>query len=221
MSRSIPPDPAPERKVLSLCTTTTANLCSYLLSKFSSLRKIQGAIAYFIRFIHYLQKRDVSSSYLTSDELQHALHILVKHVQADVFAKDIQNLRQNKTCPKPLRKLAPFLDSEGIMTVGGRLQYSELSFNIKHPILLPRKHRLVQLIIESFHAKYMHPGPNGLLHLLMQQFCILSARRAIQHYTSHCLICFRKTPVAYNPPVMSGLPPHADSRGQTFHSYRH
>ena len=39
------------------------------------------------------------------------------------------------------------------MRVGGRLKYSNLAFNACHPILLPRKHILIQRIMEREHTR--------------------------------------------------------------------
>jgi len=47
--------------------------------------------------------------------------------------------------------LAPFIDQEGVLRVGGRLRHSSFTNDKKHPILLPKQHHITKLI-----AKYLH-----------------------------------------------------------------
>jgi hypothetical protein len=55
-----------------------------------------------------------------------------------------------------LQQLNPFLDKEGILRVGGRLNNSPMPFNQKHSIILP-KAPVTALIIEQEH-RTNHPG---------------------------------------------------------------
>lgn len=58
--------------------------------------------------------------------------------------------------------LAPFLDSLGILRVGGRLKFSPYNFVKRHPILLPKSH-LTDLIFYREHIIHMHAGPINYL----------------------------------------------------------
>lgn len=51
--------------------------------------------------------------------------------------------------------LAPFLDSEGVMRIGGRIRKSPVPFSVRHPILL-KSHPLVYLIINQVHLRALH-----------------------------------------------------------------
>ncbi|XP_070075668.1 uncharacterized protein [Drosophila takahashii] len=46
----------------------------------------------------------------------------------------------------------------GLLRVGGRLSYSLLSEKVKHPIILPKGHRISLLILEHEHRIHLHPG---------------------------------------------------------------
>ncbi|XP_024871918.1 uncharacterized protein LOC112454649, partial [Temnothorax curvispinosus] len=50
---------------------------------------------------------------------------------------DLDRLKRNQNCSKPLRQLAPFVDARGVLKVGGRLTHSAISHEAKHPALLP------------------------------------------------------------------------------------
>jgi len=49
-----------------------------------------------------------------------------------------------------LRNLTYFLD-DSILRVRGRLKHSNLSFDRKHPVILPQRHFLTELVIQNSH----------------------------------------------------------------------
>ncbi|GFX63558.1 uncharacterized protein TNCV_105651 [Trichonephila clavipes] len=53
---------------------------------------------------------------------------------------------------------------DGVLIVGGRLCNSNLNIECKFPIILPCNHKLTNLIVEYFHLKYVHLGPQALLY---------------------------------------------------------
>ena len=55
-------------------------------------------------------------------------------------------------------ELAPQIDKEGIIRVGGRLKNSNIEFSIKHPILIPEKHPLSIAIITHFNKLNKRQG---------------------------------------------------------------
>ena len=75
---------------------------------------------------------------LTVEEMNLAEIKIIKMVQNTNFSIEIQKFQKNKQIEKGnLTALIPFLDEKGIMRVGGRLSNSRLSYNSKHPIILP------------------------------------------------------------------------------------
>lgn len=62
-------------------------------------------------------------------------------IQAENFSDDIDNLRKQKHVGRnsDIIKLRPFIDENGILRVGGRIQQADLSFDSKHQILLPNR----------------------------------------------------------------------------------
>lgn len=181
------------------------HILDQLLTNYSSLRKIQRIIIYWNRFIdHKIHKRSISAQ-ITEIEMHDALLLLVKHIQKSSFQSEINQLKSGKNMPKYIKKLKPFLDNNNILRVGGRLSHSELNFETKHPALLPRNHRLTELIIQTVHNENFHPGLQTLQYLILQNFWILSPRRAIRHVISQCYRCFRAKPIALQP-VMADLP---------------
>ncbi|VEN55472.1 unnamed protein product [Callosobruchus maculatus] len=197
-----------EAKVVCI-TIHGSSIVSELLNRYSSLRKIERVVAYCLRFRKncLCRKRGYPREIgnLSEAELYEAMVVLVKDVQRVELDNELRKVRRAEVCPKAIQKLAPFIDSQGVLRVGGRLRQSSLSYDRKHPILLPRKHRLTYLIIQSVHNRSCHPGPQTLHYLLRQRYWILSAKRAIASVLSRCIKCFRVKPPPVVP-IMSDLP---------------
>ncbi|XP_031333959.1 uncharacterized protein LOC116163973 [Photinus pyralis] len=205
-----------EEKYLVHSSAVITNMVDRLLERFSSLTYIQRILGYTYRFIHNCRHpTDKHSGSLTSKELRASLMYLVKHVQTHNFGNLLEKIQKNQLLPKPFRRLALFMDRDGFLRVGGRIRNSNLPFSAKHPLLLPRSHRLTALIIEANHRKYLHPGSKTLHYLLLQQYWILSARRAIQETLAKCVQCFKVKPKSYTP-FMGDLPFHRISSLKAF-----
>lgn len=199
-----------EQKIYSLFTSNNISFVDEILSRFSSLQRIMRILAYCFRYIYNLKHpSSKNTSSISSSEIKDVLHFLVKHVQERTFASELRYLSKDKSSrslSKPMRKLSPFLDEHGLIRVGGRLSKGDLAYDVKHPLLLPRDHRLTTLIIESYHQRFMHPGLQTLQNLLAQEFWILSSKKAIHAVISSCMKCFRAHPRVASPPVMGNLP---------------
>ncbi|UYV63536.1 hypothetical protein LAZ67_2004566 [Cordylochernes scorpioides] len=85
---------------------------------------------------------------LTTRELTKAIQVLVKSIQQVEFCTEIKLLKSNKQLPlsKKLTSLNPFLDTQGLLRVGGRLKYSYLNENQNFPLLQPKSPRQESLI---------------------------------------------------------------------------
>ncbi|GBN85001.1 hypothetical protein AVEN_184934-1 [Araneus ventricosus] len=93
-------------------------------------------------------------------------------VQGEVFSAEVRNLQcQKGVLPKSkLKNLNPFLDSDGVLRVGGRLGNSDLPYVSKYPAILPNRHKLTNQIIEYFHLRNLHIGSSSLLHCVRERF---------------------------------------------------
>ncbi|XP_059056256.1 uncharacterized protein LOC131850106 [Achroia grisella] len=100
---------------------------------------------------------------------------------------------------------ATLLSGDNLLRVGGRLTHSDEDFDYKHPILLPGRDHIVQLIVTHFHRKNLHTGPEWLMSILRTKYWILAARRMIRTIVANCNICFRNKPRPTFPP-MGDLP---------------
>ncbi|XP_036146070.1 uncharacterized protein LOC105830105 [Monomorium pharaonis] len=130
----------------------------------------------------------------------------IKLIQNNNFAKELHALKLNQTLPNTskLKNLTPFLDSEGVIRVGGRLTNAPLSYDEKHPVIIPR-HRVATLIVDHAHLRCLHGGTQLTLRVIKQNFWILNARNLIKSINYSCVVCsrYRALPVSQ---IMADLP---------------
>ena len=122
--------------------------------------------------------------------------------------EEIRALKSGRELPgkSKLLPLKTILDKEGILRCDGRLRYADcLPWESRHPIILPRNHRITKLIIKDSHEKNEHGGTNQVLVQLSSRYWIVSAREAIREWENECTMCSRRkaTPAKQ---VMAPLP---------------
>ncbi|KAI5720304.1 hypothetical protein M8J77_004768 [Diaphorina citri] len=192
----------PEEKSTALAVVEQSkHLLLELSEKISSWLKLLNIIVFMFRFIHFLPRRD----FISVSDRNFAEIALVKALQRQFFAKDIEALENNKEVSPSLRHLNPFLQN-GLLRVGGRLSNSSLGYEHKHPIILPKKHPVVNLIIDFHHVSNLHTGPSLLLAILRKKYWILSGRDIVRRRVKSCNHCFRLNPKPTFP-LMADLPP--------------
>nr|XP_031839043.1 uncharacterized protein LOC116429801 [Nomia melanderi] len=90
-------------------------------------------------------------------------------VRADCFAKEIHSLKGSKVLKTgKLVNLNPFLDDEDILRVGGKLKHAPLRYTQKHPILLPHRHKVTEMIIRQEHLRHFHAEAQATLYAVRQ-----------------------------------------------------
>lgn len=128
---------------------------------FSSYDELIHVVTRVRRFIDICRRRPVErSNALTRAELDGATRVVIAASQRVAFptlVNDLQNLRRSAS--RPLARLYPFVDSEGIIRVGGRLRHSELPYDCRHPILLAKGSYLALLVCRHWHKVTGHSGP--------------------------------------------------------------
>ena len=127
--------------------------------------------------------------------------------QEACFTAELSALKSGRDLPTSscLLPLRPFLDSYGILRVGGRGQNSKQPYHTQHPIILQGKHLLTRLIIRSEHLRLLHAGPLLLTSSLSRWYHIIGCRRIVRSITRGCITC-RRISVRPQPPIMGQLP---------------
>ena len=91
-------------------------------------------------------------------QLKTAEKYWMKVIQSQSFSSEMNLLKAGK-CPNTdskIRELKPFLDEDELLSVGGRLQHSDLSYREKHPWILPNKHIYTEKLVQ--YQQISHAG---------------------------------------------------------------
>ena len=206
------PDNDPKvRMTLTVATTTVdpaRETIGRLLQHFCSWRKLTKAVAWVLRFgLYYLGiKKEMGAKLLSGEETETASKSIVKCVQREMFLGAIKQLvnhddfnpsnfvLQNKQAMRQdpalhsLRMLSPIL-AQGLLRVGGRLHRSELPDKIKHPIILPARHHVTELIINFYHKGEGHSGTFHTLACVRERYWVIRGQTTVRNAIKKCVLC--------------------------------
>ncbi|GIY71759.1 DUF1758 domain-containing protein [Caerostris darwini] len=191
-------NPVPEERCCVQSTIAANHLpnSNDLFQKYSSPFKLKHAAAYCLRFVNNCRNsKDQVTGFLNTGELTNAINVLIKSVQFIVFNNEINALKRNQalSCRSKILSLNPFLDNSGILRVGGRLRHANIVYGHKHPILLPKRHILTDLIVRHYHEILLHACPQLVQSSIQEQYWIIGSNVGINISTE-------------GPTVLSGLP---------------
>uniref|UniRef100_A0A1A8CSF3 Integrase zinc-binding domain-containing protein n=1 Tax=Nothobranchius kadleci TaxID=1051664 RepID=A0A1A8CSF3_NOTKA len=177
------------------------------IEKYSRLRTVLRVTAWVKRFVTNTRSSQKLKGELTADEIRAAERYWVKQTQESSFSSEILQLqlKQNVKRDSKIKDLKPFLDEEGLICVGGRLQNSDLSFREQHPWVLPSSHKYSELLVRSCHERVMHSGVRDTLIQVREQYWILRGRQFVKRIVSGCFIC-RKLKVKAAQQITAPLP---------------
>ena len=167
---------------------------------------------------HQPLNRDAS---LTVEEVKGATIVLLKRAQLRSYQAEVKGL--TATPPQPISKgngllpLSPFLDSSGLIRIGGRLKNSELPYNQKYPILLSRTDPLTRVIFLSTHLSMSHCGPTLLLSSVGTEYYVSGAKRIAQSVCQSCVTCIKASAQVQHQ-LMGDLPADRVSENPGFHT---
>ncbi|XP_052694947.1 uncharacterized protein LOC128173267 [Crassostrea angulata] len=144
------------------------------------------------------------------DEIREAETFVLKQIQQEFFSKEINSLKSGKLLNKDtsISTLAPFLDENGLMCVGGRLNKAAGILPSKeiNPIILPKNSHISVLLIRHFHEQVKHQGrlfTEGTLRTA--GYWILGGKRMILSFIPTCVTC-RKLRRGLETQMMADLP---------------
>ena len=182
----------PEVKNVQVYTTeSTEQFCLVKrLSRFSNWSKAVRAIARLQR----LARRTKTQNFLTTvEERRKAELFIIKAIQHEVYSDDIAVLSKGSSTIRNnsnLHCLNVFVDDEGVLRVGGRLQESSLPFGVKHPAVLPKDHRVTSLIIGHYHKTIQHQGRAMTINEIRSNgVWIIGCSSAVAAHIHRCVKC--------------------------------
>lgn len=214
----LPVDELEQKKTTMLATITASP--DPLFLRYSRYLRMLNLVGFVLRFARNALSKPENRSggkVLDAEEVNAAKLVLARLVQRESFPEELKLLQQGRRVPKQskLRLMNPYLDADGLIRVGGRLQCSREAFDIQHPIILPGFHPFTRLLIKHHHEKLIHGGIMATLAVVRDEFWPLNGRRAVRSVLRMCFRCSRATPRPIEQPI-GQLPPARVTAGEAF-----
>jgi hypothetical protein len=191
------------RKVIMSCATN-ADTPMIDCTKFSCWKRLLRVTAYVIRFCHNarakLSRNDNADipTYegpLSPTEIQSAEEYWLKFSQIDL---------KKRMKRGDFQTLTPFLDSKGIIRVGGRVDPRLVSYDNTHPALLPRKHWISILVTRHAH-QLSHSGVDATTAKTRRKYWVIRGNLVAKAEKNRCTFC-RKLEAKVENQFMANLP---------------
>lgn len=134
---------------------------------------------------------------------------LIRIAQEEDLQNELEDLKKNgelkATCN--LHKFTPFIDELGVMRAVTRLPENEgFEYNRRNPYILPKNHRLTQLIIMQYHKNNKHSFTDSVVVSLRQKYFIANTKCTVQKTIR--ALCYKCKRLNAKPaqPMMGDLP---------------
>ena len=180
-----------EQRKHNVCMTNTHTLGD--ISRFSSLKQLQRVMAYCLQFIYNARNSNgKKGGDLTVDETEEALLRCVR-TQEVFYLDELQDLQAGHPVKKTSKfiSLHSFVDKDGLIRVGGRLQAAVSDYDQKHQVILPFKCHLSKLIAQHEHTRLLHGGPQLMHSTIRQCYWITKGWMVCRKIVHSCVKCFR------------------------------
>lgn len=204
-------------KVLSTFVITSTEESQEFFSKYSSFRKLVRITAICMRFIDNSKrlkgsrkttcaKIQIPQLIITTEEFRKAELRIVQLCQGRDFPEEIHHVANKEPLNAKSKILSfnPFLDQDGCLRIGGRLNEANVPFERKHPLIL-RQGTIAKLIIADNHEKAMHGGVKLTMNLVRETYWVINLRRQVKKYILNCVSCCRFNEVNSDQ-IMADLP---------------
>lgn len=137
-------------------------------------------------------------SFPTQEEESNAIKTFIKREQQLAYPNECAHFaKYGNSNPKlfpeksKIANLAPFLDSDGLIRVGGRIKMAELPYDTCHPVIVPPYSRLSKALILETHRKTSHGGTQLMIQYIRAMYWIPRIRVEIKNSNLRCTECAR------------------------------
>ena len=142
------------------------------------------------------QTSDKQSKLLNVEMLENAATVIFRMIQRKSFLEEVKALSSRTHSSNgvnqssSLFKLDPFVDSNGVLRVVGRLSRSKLTSNEAHPVVLPKTSNITEAVVIWSHEAVGHGGRGLTLNNLRKNGTwVLSANAVVRRIIHKCVTC--------------------------------
>ncbi|XP_031634329.1 uncharacterized protein LOC116347753 [Contarinia nasturtii] len=153
----------------------------------------------------------------SNEEKTKAMKYLIRKAQQEHFGREIIAIKERKTLPEKskLESLRPILDEEDLLRLGGRLDRSDIDYEMKHPYIVAHDSRLAHLIMDYAHRQTKHGGVQVMMQYIRQKYWIPKLRSALRNVVHKCVVCVRMN-ARVESQLMAELPKERTRIGKAF-----
>ena len=194
-----------EKKSTSVMLVETKEETSVVvnMNDYSKLQRLVCVTAWVRRFVNNLKaslkRKEIikRTGKLEVSELKEAKIELIELVQNEL--KKQGNFKQ-------LVSELGIVEQGGIFRCSDRLVNSDLEFDARRPIILPRKNHLTKLIIRDCHERVHDNGVTATLAELRSRYWVPKGRQEVKGVLSECVTCMKLKGKLYSSPPTAALP---------------
>nr|XP_018909436.1 PREDICTED: uncharacterized protein LOC109038722 [Bemisia tabaci] len=137
--------------------------------RFSWWPSLKRVMAYILRFVNNIRARKIDTSLsnlhgpLSLEEIAAAQNKICTLVQKEAFAEDLKSLRKGKECSDQIQRLCPFLDTQGLMRVGGHTLFQtqgKASQSVDGQFTSQQSHRKSRFSMHRHGLRCTHQNPH-------------------------------------------------------------
>ena len=115
-----------------------------------------------------------------------------------------------------VRQLNVFVDNNGLLRRGGRINNANVPYDVKFLYLIPKTHYFTRSVVIYAHAVVLHNGVRETLNLIRSQYRIIPCRNFVKKVIHGSSTCKRYEGKPYSYPEEPPLPKQRVSKGHVF-----
>lgn len=165
-------------------------------------------MAYVLRFIDNMRRRDKMRGEIQPDEIEAAEQHIIRAVQAETFAAELAALRSGNGVSKSssIYELLPHIDVHGVMRVTGRIDKATyLAAYTRNPIIMPKDHHVTTILVAWYHRRLRHQQQAAVIGEVRLKYWVPHIRVLVRKVKAACMFCRIKY-AQPTVPVMGQLP---------------
>ncbi|KAK3542225.1 hypothetical protein QTP86_018786, partial [Hemibagrus guttatus] len=189
------------RPLVTIISTDDSHLECQRFERFSSWRSLVRAIASLIHVAQTFKSSDDTERTCRSwhycakphtvKELLQAEEVVIKSVQRRAYQEELTCIAKGNDIPmySALRKLNPYIDSRGLLRIGGQLKNATLDLKEKFPLIIPGRSHAAKLLVEHYH-RVKHQGRVFTESTICNAgYWIVGVKKLINSILHKCVMC--------------------------------
>ena len=190
---SASPEASLPREEMALLSRSGNPTALFEVERWGSLRKATRVVAWVKRFVFNCRNPGLRrQSELSGDEIAEARTALVRDAQQAAFP-EVSAVERGRSLPKssPVCDLTLFMGDDGLLRIRGRIQLSDLAYEAKHPVVLPKGH-VSELLVRDQHVVMGHAGVSALITAIRGAYWVVGLRCLAKRVKRSCVDCRRQ-----------------------------